>query len=137
MTRTVEVRWNVMSLAVLNEGRDLPAEHRQLMDEAWGPVRAITAVRLAHGPEVVKPLCDAIGTRLHPGSRAVRLPRQGRSSSGDRRRCGCAGGRDLLAPRGGQRDVRYRHRACCGGRRVSERVWQVPDEQAPTGVRHE
>lgn len=41
MTRTVEVRWNVMSLAVLNEGRDLPAEHRQLMDEAWGPVRAI------------------------------------------------------------------------------------------------
>src|SRR5665647_2542993 len=113
MTRTVEVRWNVMSLAVLNEGRDLPAEHRQLMDEAWGPVRAITAVRLAHGPEVVKPLCDAIGTRLRPGSR------------------------DLLAPRGGQRDVRYRHRACCGGRRVSERVWQVPDEQAPTGVRHE
>ena len=67
--RDVEVRWNVMSLAVLNEGRDLSADYRRSMDDAWGPVRVVTAARLAHGDAVVKPLYDAIGTRLHPGGR--------------------------------------------------------------------
>lgn len=67
--RDVEVRWNVMSLAVLNEGRDLPEDYRRSIDDAWGPVRVITAARLAHGDDVVKPLYDAIGTRLHPGGR--------------------------------------------------------------------
>jgi protein-disulfide isomerase-like protein with CxxC motif len=67
--RDVEVRWNVMSLAVLNEGRDLPEDYRRSIDDAWGPVRVITAARLAHGDHVVKPLYDAIGTRLHPGGR--------------------------------------------------------------------
>ncbi|MDT0165068.1 DsbA family protein [Actinotalea sp. AC32] len=70
--RDVEVHWHVMSLAVLNEGRDLPDEYRALMDEAWGPVRVVTAARLAHGEQVVKPLYDAIGTRLHPGGRTDR-----------------------------------------------------------------
>ncbi len=67
--RGVDVRWHVMSLAVLNEGRDLPADYRRSMDDAWGPVRVVTAARLAHGDAVVKPLYDAIGTRLHPGGR--------------------------------------------------------------------
>ncbi|GGB98421.1 DsbA family oxidoreductase [Cellulomonas carbonis] len=70
--RDVEVHWHVMSLAVLNEGRELPDGYRALMDEAWGPVRVVTAARLAHGDEVVKPLYDAIGTRLHPGGRTDR-----------------------------------------------------------------
>ncbi|WP_225754022.1 DsbA family protein [Actinotalea sp. Marseille-Q4924] len=67
--RPVDLHWHVMSLAVLNEGRELPEDYRRLMDEAWGPVRVVTAARLAHGEEVVKPLYDAIGTRLHPGGR--------------------------------------------------------------------
>lgn len=67
--RDVEVRWHVMSLAVLNEGRDLDEAYRRMLDDAWAPVRTITAARLAHGEEVVGPLFTAIGTRLHPGGR--------------------------------------------------------------------
>jgi 2-hydroxychromene-2-carboxylate isomerase len=65
--RPVRVSWNVMSLAYLNEGRQLPDAYRDLMSRAWGPVRVITAARVRHGEDVVRPLYDAIGTRLHPG----------------------------------------------------------------------
>ena len=68
--RDVEVRWHVMSLAVLNEKQDLPEHYRALMDEAWGPVRVIVAAARDHGEGVIKPLYDAIGTRRHPGGRS-------------------------------------------------------------------
>jgi 2-hydroxychromene-2-carboxylate isomerase len=65
--RPVDVRWHVMSLAVLNEGRDLPEGYRALMDRAWGPVRVVVAAKELHGDKWVKPLYDAMGTRIHPG----------------------------------------------------------------------
>lgn len=67
--RDVEVTWSVMSLAVLNQGRDLPEDYRAMMDRAWLPVRVVIAAAEAHGDVVKKQLYDAIGTRLHPGGR--------------------------------------------------------------------
>jgi len=65
--RDVEVTWSVMSLAVLNDGRALPPEYESLMERAWGPVRVIVAAARDHGTQVIKPLFDAMGTRIHLG----------------------------------------------------------------------
>jgi len=63
--RPVDVTWSVMSLAVLNHGRELPEDYRAMMDRAWGPVRVIMATRDKVGDEIVKPLYDALGERIH------------------------------------------------------------------------
>lgn len=67
--RDIEITWSVMSLSVLNEGRDLPEDYRAMMDRAWWPVRLVVAAEREHGPKTRKTLYDAIGTRLHPGGR--------------------------------------------------------------------
>src|SRR5215218_8248546 len=65
--RDIQTEWHVMSLAVLNEGRDLDEDYRKAMDKAWGPVRVITAAREQHGDQVVKPLYDSMGNQVHNG----------------------------------------------------------------------
>ena len=67
--RPVTTNWHVMSLAVLNDGRELPEKYVDLMQRAWAPVRVVIAAQQQHGDEVVGPLYTAMGTRIHDQGR--------------------------------------------------------------------
>jgi protein-disulfide isomerase-like protein with CxxC motif len=66
--REIDVRFHVMSLAVLNSGREELSEgYKKLLSTGWGPVRVLIAAQQQHGDEVVRPLYDALGSRRHLG----------------------------------------------------------------------
>jgi len=65
--RDIDVVFHVMSLAVLNEGREgLDPDYRRRMDtEAWYGARAAIAVEQRYGPEGLSRFYTAVGTRYH------------------------------------------------------------------------
>ncbi|HTW21901.1 MAG TPA: DsbA family protein [Mycobacteriales bacterium] len=73
--RDVNTRWHVMSLAILNEDKDISEDYRKRMQQAWGPVRVCMAAEQAHGADSLLPLYTALGVRFHheklPNERAT------------------------------------------------------------------
>ncbi len=63
--RPIDVNFHIMSLAVLNEGKDIPDEYREGLKHAWRPVRVLAAAAAQRGDEILAPLYAELGTRLH------------------------------------------------------------------------
>jgi 2-hydroxychromene-2-carboxylate isomerase len=63
--RDLDIAWHVMSLAILNQGRDLSEDYKRRMALAWGPVRVVAAARQRYGDAVVLPLYTALGNQFH------------------------------------------------------------------------
>jgi protein-disulfide isomerase-like protein with CxxC motif len=63
--RDVDVNFHVMSLSLLNEGREISEEYVDLMNKAWGPVRVLIAAEQRVGTKAIEPLYSAMGTLHH------------------------------------------------------------------------
>jgi 2-hydroxychromene-2-carboxylate isomerase len=66
--RDLDVTWNVMSLAVLNEDKDVSDDYKAFFPRALKYTRLVAAAKEVHGQQIVKPLYDALGSRIHPGA---------------------------------------------------------------------
>ena len=62
-----------MSLAYLNQDKDISDDYREMLATAWGPVRVLIAAEQKHGKEVLLPLYTAHG---HPDP-----PREARNAT--------------------------------------------------------
>lgn len=69
--RDIEIEWVPMSLAVLNDGRDIPEDYAAMMEANWGPARVFAKVK-EEAPEKVDELYTAMGTLVHPGGESMK-----------------------------------------------------------------
>ena len=69
--RRIAPSFHVMSLAYLNQDKDIPEDYRKMLEPAWGPVRVCIAAAQAEGDEVLLPLYTAMGNRIHLQGREI------------------------------------------------------------------
>ncbi len=59
------VTYALVSLSVINDGRDIEDWYRDFNDRAWGPSRVAAAVEERHGAEGLRAFYEAFGTLHH------------------------------------------------------------------------
>ena len=69
--RPIAPSFHVMSLAYLNQDKDIPEDYRKMLEPAWGPVRVAIAAAQAEGDRVLLPLYTALGNRIHLEGRSI------------------------------------------------------------------
>lgn len=69
--RRIAPSFHVMSLAYLNEDKDIPEDYRKMLEPAWGPVRVAVAAAEAEGDDILLPLYTAMGNRIHLEGRSI------------------------------------------------------------------
>ncbi len=62
--RAVDIRWRPMSLAVLNEGREIPEQYRAFMEAGAKRLRVLAAVEETGGSEALGRFYGALGRRV-------------------------------------------------------------------------
>ena len=68
--REINLSFHVMSLSVLNSGREgLSEQYKDLLERGWGPVRICIAAEQKYGTPALRDLYTALGTKRHTEGR--------------------------------------------------------------------